>query len=106
MGDTLPRWLASPHLTDLRLHANEISDVSALVANDGLATGDKIRWEDNPLDELSLCEEIPALVARGVNVGWWDNPTIECPEPSAVLLQLAALTTLFVIVRRRGAAAT
>ena len=55
------------NLTNLDLRNNNISDISALVANSGLSSGDFIRLEDNPLSPQAL-DDIATLIARGVDV--------------------------------------
>jgi hypothetical protein len=87
-------------LERLYLGDNEITDISALVANSGIAAGDKVDMRNNPLDETSVCIEIPLLEDSGVDVIFRDLNNIECPEPSAALLQLAGLTALVAIQRR------
>ncbi len=92
------------NLGDLWLQNNEISDISALVANIDLGAGDYVYVTGNPLNKSSLCDDILALEARGVHIEWTENPAIECPEPSVVLLQLAALATLSMITRQKSSA--
>ena len=55
-------------LTQLSLEANLISDISPLVSNTGLGTGDTVDLRYNPLSYASLYTHIPALQARGVTV--------------------------------------
>ena len=52
----------------LYLENNNISDISALVNNVGLADGDTVDLENNPLSTTSVNVYIPQLVARGVTV--------------------------------------
>ena len=67
--DILP--LASlPDIEELWLQDNRISDISPLVANEGLAAGDKVYLDGNPLDEASVNDFIPQLQRRGVEVSW------------------------------------
>ena len=57
------------NLDRLRLNSNQIQDISALVANPGLSGYDDwVLLEDNPLSDLAIKEQIPALRARGVDV--------------------------------------
>ena len=59
------------NLTWLRLNKNQISDISPLVENSGLGTGDEIWLEDNNLDLSEGSEDmgnIRALEGRGVIV--------------------------------------
>jgi len=57
-------------LTYLELWDNQISDISPLVQNAGLAEGDKIYLGTNPLNSDSINMYIPQLEARGVIVGY------------------------------------
>ena len=62
-------------LTNLRildLSANRITDISPLVANSGLGSGDSVDLKGNPLSELSLGTHIPELRQRGVEVKFDD----------------------------------
>ena len=54
-------------LNALNLSSNNISEISALVANSGLGEGDTINLSDNPLSPQAL-EDIEILRARGVEV--------------------------------------
>ena len=56
-------------LTGLDLRDNRISDLAPLVANEALGRGDWVALDGNPLSERSLNEHVPALLARGVDVG-------------------------------------
>ena len=55
-------------LTELRLNNNDITDLSPLVANPGLATGDTINVQENPLSFSSLFTHILTLQRRGATV--------------------------------------
>jgi len=55
-------------LNNLLLQSNDISDIEPLVNNFGLASGDTVNLESNPLDSNSINTWIPALEARGVTV--------------------------------------
>ena len=54
-------------VTDLR--DNRIADLAPLIANDALGQGDWVALDGNPLSEIALNEQIPALLERGVEVG-------------------------------------
>ena len=54
------RWIA--------LSSNQISDIEPLVDNSGLADGDDVYLNSNPLSETSINTYIPQLEARGVTV--------------------------------------
>ena len=60
------------NLTDLRLNVNRISDISPLVSNTGLGTGDTVNLAGNLLSYPSIYTHIPALKTRGVKVSF-DN---------------------------------
>jgi len=60
-------------LRRLNLSLNRITDISALVSNPGLDSGDrmgddKVYLDDNPLSQDALCKDIPILKERGVRV--------------------------------------
>lgn len=57
-------------LAVLNLHDNQISDISPLVQNPGIASGDIVYLNRNPLSDTSLYDWIPALEDRGVEVYW------------------------------------
>ena len=61
-------------LTILDLTRNQISNIEPLVANSGLADGDTVNLEDNPLSTESMEVYIPALEERGVTVMLTDPP--------------------------------
>ena len=61
------------NLKELYLENNSISDISPLVENTGLESGDVIDLRGNNLSYLSLYEYIPALQSRGVEVHFDDN---------------------------------
>ena len=56
------------NLTELDLRGNEISDISALVPNEGLGEGDTIYLQGNPLSWDSISVYIPELRGKGVTV--------------------------------------
>ena len=57
------------NLRQLYLSDNQISEICPLNDNAGLGYGDVIRLWDNPLSDTSCTECIPALQARGAEVG-------------------------------------
>ena len=59
---------SATNLTYLSLNDNNISDISPLIANTGLGTGDHVHLWGNPLSSLSLNDYIPVLRGRGVRV--------------------------------------
>jgi hypothetical protein len=54
----------------LELHNNQISDISPLIDNEGLAGGDTVTLQGNPLSSDSINIYIPQLEARGVSVSY------------------------------------
>ena len=56
------------NLTYLNLIFNNVSDLSPLVANTGLGSGDVVDVRSNPLSDTSRNTHIPALQTRGVDV--------------------------------------
>lgn len=65
------------NLTTLWLY-NNISDLSPLVANTGLGSGDVVDVWDNPLSATSINTHIPALQERGVEVRFGaSKPAVE-----------------------------
>ncbi len=57
-------------LSKLELNNNQIEDISPLIANTGLGQWDSVFLEGNPLSEEAINQQIPALRARGVTVGY------------------------------------
>ena len=55
-------------LTRLNLNDNRIFDLSEIVANEGLGSGDVVDVRDNLLNVQSLSSHVPALQSRGVDV--------------------------------------
>ena len=55
------------NLTELVLDNNDISDISALVRNSGLGSGDTVDLRLNPLSRQALVD-VQTLIARGVTV--------------------------------------
>ena len=62
------------NLIELSLENNSISDISPLVANAGLGSGDTVRLRGNPLSYQSIHTHIPTLQSKGVTVEF-DNRT-------------------------------
>ena len=58
----------SEDLTDIDLSYNQIVDLSPLVGNAGLASGDTVDVTGNPLNALARYVQVPELEARGVDV--------------------------------------
>jgi internalin A len=54
----------------LDLSVNQVSDIAPLVANTGLADGDTLVLDDNPLSAASFYTYIPELQGRGVRVSY------------------------------------
>ncbi len=67
LGDGSWQWREGVSI-HLGLEDNQIADISPLVANGGLDTGDGIDLRDNPLSNDSLTTYIPQLEARDVEV--------------------------------------
>ena len=63
-------------LKGLNLADNKISDLTSLVSNKGLGSGDKVDVTDNPLNAATLSLHIPALQARGVRVSFVPSPLV------------------------------
>ena len=55
-------------LTRLSLRHNQIEDIQPLIENKGLAEGDRVDLQGNPLNETSIETFIPKLKERGVDV--------------------------------------
>ncbi len=70
----LTNLTASEFSPSLNLAGNDIEDLSPLVANTGLGSGDKIDVGGNPLNSTSIDTHIPTLESRGVEVEF-DNLT-------------------------------
>lgn len=56
------------NIQTISLYYNEISDISPLVENPGLGSGDVVILGSNPLSTTSLSEHVQALRERGVRV--------------------------------------
>jgi len=59
-----------PNLRYIRLWDNQISEIKPLIENPAINKGDIVGLDNNPLNEKSINEYIPALLARGVYVTW------------------------------------
>lgn len=57
-----------PSLQILLLQWNQITDIEPLILNPGINSGDVIILTGNPLNDISINNYIPNLVARGVIV--------------------------------------
>ncbi len=55
-------------LARIALGANQISDISPLVDNEGLSEDDEVYLQENPLSQQSIDEHIRELEAGGVTV--------------------------------------
>ena len=78
------------NLIELSLENNSISDISPLVANAGLGSGDTVSVSENPLNHASINTHIPALQSRGVEV-YFDalepaTPEYLLPIPAGISL--------------------
>jgi len=58
-------------LEQLILHTNFITDIEPLVLNTGINEGDVVRLDSNFIDDNSLCNYIPVLQARNVNITYY-----------------------------------
>ena len=88
-------------LTQLSLEANIISDISPLVSNTGLGTGDTVDLRYNPLSYASLYTHIPALKARGVTVEFTNRVPTTLTKVSGdaqIGLPSTALANPFIVV--------
>ncbi len=66
----------------LVLNNNSITDISALVANTGLGSGDTVNVKDNPLNAVSINTHIPTLQGRGVAVEFDPPQLVNIPDPN------------------------
>ncbi|NHZ85180.1 MAG: hypothetical protein GWP19_04790 [Planctomycetia bacterium] len=57
-----------PNLQIVLLHWNQIADIEPLVLNPGINSGDIVILTGNPLNDISINNYIPDLIARGVSV--------------------------------------
>ena len=84
------------NLTSLHLAGNNVSNLSPLVANAGLGSGDTINVRGNPLSNLSIHTHIPILQSRGVTVEF-DNQTPTILSPTAADLNVGEPDTVRLI---------
>ena len=70
------------NLTGLTIYHNAISDLSPLVANTGLGSGEEVDARGNPLNTASINTHIPALQQRGVEVLFDTSPPVNIPDPN------------------------
>ena len=61
---------AFPDLREAYLSHNQITDLAPLVGNTAFAEGDQLDVRSNPLSQVAIEEQIPALLARGVTVAY------------------------------------
>lgn len=57
-----------PNLQILLLQWNQITDIEPLILNPGINSGDVIILTGNPLNDISINNYIPNLIARGVTL--------------------------------------
>jgi len=90
-------------LTYLNLNSNQISDIQPLVDNAGLAAGDSVYLDGNPLDSNSIDSLTTALGARGVTV-YYIPADIEVVPPTLAFgeVELGTATTLSVTISNVG----
>ena len=55
----------------LRNYTNNISDLSLLVAKPGIADGDLVNVNNDPIDGDAQADDIQMLKERGVQLGVW-----------------------------------
>ena len=67
-------------LQTIELSSNEISDLSPLAANPGLASGDLVDVRNNPLSITSTGTHVPNLRARDVNVRFSEIVEFDSPQ--------------------------
>ena len=86
------------NLTQLYLQRNSISDLfaawSALVANTGLESEDRVNVEGNPLSYASINTQIPTLQNRGITVGFDDRTPTRLVKISGDNQEEAGLASL------------
>ena len=56
------------NLNEIVLDLNQVTDLAPLVDNTNFGEGDRLYIRDNPLSQEAVCDQIPALEARGVEV--------------------------------------
>ena len=81
------------NLHRLYLAKNDITDIAPLVANTGIGHGDTVDLTDNPLTLTAICEQIPQLESRGVNViaDYHGDEVIDFPDDGLYLRIVLAL---------------
>lgn len=67
-------------LEQLILHTNKITDIEPLVLNTGIGKGDVVRLDYNFIDDNSLCNYIPILTAREVDLTYYG----ECGDEEVI----------------------
>ncbi len=72
------------NLSGLDLTYNVIYEITPLVNNTGLAAGDEVQLQGNPLGPRALCSDIPMLEARSVTVTYEGTCTDTGPPPPAI----------------------
>jgi uncharacterized repeat protein (TIGR01451 family) len=77
-------------LTILDLRSNQIADLSALLANPGLGSGDQVLLEDNPLGQAG-CAAILELLRRGIAVEF----DVDCSIDLAVRVTSPSLSAKY-----------
>jgi Leucine-rich repeat (LRR) protein len=88
-------------LADLRLDSNQISDISPLVANVGISSGDLVDIQNNPLSQESYDTFIPQLQARGVDLRFTPSPAAVPALTPWALVGATALLALLLMRRMR-----
>jgi internalin A len=78
------------NLRSINLEDNQISDLIPLVDNAGLAEGDWVHLEDNPLSQISIHVHIPTLRARGVTI-YWGYPLAVATNPATNITTTSAM---------------
>ncbi|MFC1736538.1 leucine-rich repeat domain-containing protein [Candidatus Hydrogenedentota bacterium] len=86
-----------PNLNYVILIENEVQDLTPLVNNLNFGEDDELRIEDNPLSQDAICNQIPILEGRGVNVR---SNAPACESVSSFRLTDEALVKLGEILRR------
>jgi len=82
------------------LGSNQISDIEPLVSNLGLAQGDAVQLDYNPLSCTSINVYIPELQARGVNVS--STATGNTPTGTNVTVTVGGITVTYDRVTAAG----
>ncbi|MFC1977224.1 leucine-rich repeat domain-containing protein [Chloroflexota bacterium] len=90
------------NLTYLHLQDNQIIDIQPLVANTGLASGDIVYLEDNPLSLHSIINLIPLLEARGVTVSYTPPEFVSPVNYNFGSVELGSSSTAIVTISNLG----